>query len=259
MSSTKDNITAGNQQDDDIEMADAPGSAESNQKEDDIENDNASDIAEFAFEIDSEGWISGSEVEDLDNDDFLGSGQGDGRSANKYPAGQDLASLRRQVGPPNRSNTHLLNGCYVEWRRDAFILTYESLRKMNARLQSRLVEMHSSGVDSAEYLYATKFLTKVLNASTTWLAILEERIETITDDTGKGGVDGPWDGKLVQKLVKRRTEDYWERVMHAEGVVKRAHGVGKRGSSYIIKNYTPYTLSDGLSINKSLDTFHIPT
>jgi hypothetical protein len=62
MSSTKDNITAGNQQDDDIEMADAPGSAESNQKEDDIENDNASDIAEFAFEIDSEGWISGSEL-----------------------------------------------------------------------------------------------------------------------------------------------------------------------------------------------------
>ena len=71
---------------------------------------------------------------------------------------------------------------------------------MNARLQYQLVEMHSSGADSAEYLYATKFLTKVLNASTTWLADLEGRIERITGDTKIHGTNGPWDGKLVQNL-----------------------------------------------------------
>jgi hypothetical protein len=77
--------------------------------------------AKSALETDDECWASDSEVEDLDNDDFLDVKQGYGRSANTYPAGQGLASLRRQVRPPERSNKRLLNGCYVEWRCGAFV------------------------------------------------------------------------------------------------------------------------------------------
>jgi hypothetical protein len=69
-------------------------------------------------------------------------------------------------------------------------------------------------------LYATKFLTKVLNASTTRPAGLEGRIERITGDTKKRVINGPWDGKLVQKLDKQRTADYQKRVKQAEGVMK---------------------------------------
>jgi hypothetical protein len=95
MSLTNDNTITGNQQTDDTEMADALSGGESD--EDNVENDNASGNAKSALET---GWILDSEVVDLDNDDFLGVDQGYGRSANTYPAGQGLASLRRQVGPP---------------------------------------------------------------------------------------------------------------------------------------------------------------
>jgi hypothetical protein len=196
-----------------------------------------------ALETDNEGWTSDSEVEDLDNDDFLGVEQGYGRSAITHPAGQDLASLRRQVGPPERPNKRLLNDCYVEWRRDAFVLTYQSLRNMNARLQCQLAEIHSSGADSAEYLYATKFLTKVLNASTTWLADLEGRVERIVGDTKKRGTSGPWDGKLVQKLVKQRTEDYQKRVKQAEGVMKRTKDVGGDPGQVALPQFTKEDLA----------------
>jgi hypothetical protein len=175
---------------------------ESDQQEDDAEDGNAFDGAESSLKTNSWGWIFGSKVRDLDNDDFHGVGQEDGPSAIKYPVGGDPASVLKQLGPWNRSNMRLLNEFYVEGRRDAFIVTYQRLRKMNNRLQSRLVEIQISGVDFTEYLYATKFLAKVLNASTAWLAYLEERIKPIPADTKECESDHPQDGKLVQNLVK---------------------------------------------------------
>ena len=77
MSLANDNTIAGNQQNDDTEMADALN---------DIENDNASDSAKSALKTDNEGWTSDSEVEDLDNDDFLGVEQGYGRSGKHIPS-----------------------------------------------------------------------------------------------------------------------------------------------------------------------------
>lgn len=53
------------------------------------------------------------------------------------------------------------------------------------------------------------------------LADLQGRIERIIGDTKKRGINGPWDGKLVQKLVIQRTEDYRKRVKQAEGVTKQ--------------------------------------
>lgn len=121
MSLTNDNTIAGNQQNDDTKMADALNGGESDEHENDVENDNASDSAKSALETDNEGWTSDSEVEDLDNDDFLGVEQGYGRSGKYIPSWPGLASLRRQVGPPERSNKRLLNDCYVEWRHGAFV------------------------------------------------------------------------------------------------------------------------------------------
>ena len=111
MSLANDNTIAGNQQNDDTEMADALNGGESDEHKDNVENDNASDSAKSALKTDNEGWTSDSEVEGLDNDDFLGVEQGYGRSGNTYPADQGLASLRRQVGPLERPNKRLLNGC----------------------------------------------------------------------------------------------------------------------------------------------------
>jgi hypothetical protein len=87
MSLTNDNTIAANQQNDDTEMTDALNGGESDEYEDDFENDNASDSAKSALETDNEGWTSDSEVEDLDNDDFLGVEQGYGCSANTHLAG----------------------------------------------------------------------------------------------------------------------------------------------------------------------------
>ena len=95
MSLTDDNTITGNQQNDDTEMTDALNGGASDEYKDDVENDNASDSAKSALGTENEGWTSDSGVEDLDNDDFLGVEQGYGRSANTYPAGQDLAPLRR--------------------------------------------------------------------------------------------------------------------------------------------------------------------
>ena len=86
MSLTNDNTIAGNQQNDDTEMADALNGGESDEHEDDFENDNASDSAKSALETDNEGWTSDSEVEDLDNDDFLGVEQGYDRSGKYIPS-----------------------------------------------------------------------------------------------------------------------------------------------------------------------------
>ena len=166
--------------------------------------------------------------------DFFGVERGYGRSA--YPAGWALHLSGGKVSPLERSHKRLLNGCYVEWRRDTFVLTYQSLRNMNARLQYQPVEMHSSGADSAKYLYAPKFLTKVLNVSTTWL-------ERVTGDTKKRGSNGPWDGKLVQKLVKQRMEDYRKRVKQAEGVMKQAKDVGGDPDQVALPQFTKQDLA----------------
>jgi hypothetical protein len=71
--------------------------------------------------------------------DLLGVEQGYGHSA--YPIGQGLTPLRRQVGPPERSNKRLLNGCYVGWRRGAFALTgRETGAKTGQTAHGRLLE-----------------------------------------------------------------------------------------------------------------------
>jgi hypothetical protein len=103
--------------------------------------------------------------------------------------------------------------------------------------------MQSSGVDSAEYLYATKFLTKVLNASTTWLADLEGRIERLAGDTKKRGTSGPWDEKPVQNLVKQRTKDYQKRVKQAEGVMIRVKSVGGDPGQVALPQFTKEDLA----------------
>jgi hypothetical protein len=50
-----DNTIAGNQQNDDTEIADALNGGESDEHEDDVENENASDSTKSAPETDNEG------------------------------------------------------------------------------------------------------------------------------------------------------------------------------------------------------------
>lgn len=212
----------------DIEMVDAPnaGGVSREDRDEDTEqgkkypeNDQSASDPGYHYETDSEGWASNPETEDggLLEDESLAGGR---------PV-MHQQKLRRQNTPVFKDN-------YIQFQRDSHINMYNQLQRRRDQLKRQQEEMESTDVTSSAHRYSRKFLKNTLEALNAWIGQLDKMIDTIADDA-KGWSVGhqwgtksyPWDGKLVQQLVKTRTQLYEKVVKQAESIRKRSRRTNK--------------------------------